>query len=166
MQPTARCARSVLEGCGGVAAERHEQLLEVVGGLLTNSQKKKEDVGEKGFQRTPAFLLAVIKRALSDPGSKEPIHARGLHRRGAAHWQRAQRHLLASDQRHHQGGGCVSRRYIHMLLMLASPAAHCTRQIVSWQHKTGWPADTSLVEANTSVSLCCDIGVPVVENRG
>lgn len=77
MQPTARCARSVLEGCGGVAAERHEQLLEVVGGLLTNSQKKKEDVGEKGFQRTPAFLLAVIKRALSDPGSKEPIHARG-----------------------------------------------------------------------------------------
>lgn len=63
MQPTAVCKEHVLEGCGSVAADQYEDLLDAVKKLQAQSQKDRKD-GEKGLQHTPAFMLAVVADAL------------------------------------------------------------------------------------------------------
>ncbi|MEW5319231.1 MAG: hypothetical protein WDW38_010396 [Sanguina aurantia] len=64
IQPTAVCKAHTLEGCGDVVISEYPQLLSMVETLQAQSQQDRSE-GKKGLQHTPAFMLAVVKDALS-----------------------------------------------------------------------------------------------------
>ncbi|KAG2492072.1 hypothetical protein HYH03_009568 [Edaphochlamys debaryana] len=61
---TAVSSAHTLLACGDIPAEDHARLVQLVHTLTSKALKKRKE-GEKGFQRTPAFIRSVIEAALT-----------------------------------------------------------------------------------------------------
>lgn len=63
MQHTAHCNDGTLLGCGSLPADKHSACMQHIHQLIATKQEEKKK-GQKGFQRTPAFVHSVVTEAL------------------------------------------------------------------------------------------------------